>query len=61
MAAKKTFLGTVVALFLVQMSQKLSIGRDLLDCIKKGDVEFDLLEDLQDLHLSRLFLESIWK
>jgi len=34
----------------------------MLDCIKKGDVDFDLLEDLQDLlYWSRLFLEFIWK
>jgi len=61
LVAKKTFLGTLVALFLAQRSFKiLAYDGDILDCIKKGNVDFDLLKDLQDLfYLSRLFLESI--
>ena len=46
----------------MQMSlQKFSMWRDLLDCIKKGDTEFDLLEDLKYLSIWEDYFLSLFE
>lgn len=48
---------TSSTLFNTKVLQKFRIGWYLLNCIKKGHIDFDLLEGLKKLlHLSKIFV-----